>query len=143
MQILKISNAVVILFLIPSCTTGPAGRGQSADALLEDACRFGKSTDRLEGSVWMSLKSKDTKGQFPASVSAKAPDSVSLEVTNLLGGREALILVNRGSYSIEIPNKDGGEARKTEGYASWGGIPLRWASELFLGRIPCPSDRKG
>lgn len=89
----------------------------------------------------MRLDSKEAKGQFPASVDAAAPDQVTLEVTNLLGSREALIQVHRGSYSVDMPNQSGGTARRAEGSGSWGGIPLQWASELFLGRIPCPSQK--
>ena len=86
----------------------------------------------------MSIKSKEEKGQFPASVRAVAPDQVTLEVTNLIGSREALIQVDHGSYTIDVPSKRSGTDRRKRGAGSWGGIPLRWASELFLGRIPCP-----
>jgi hypothetical protein len=75
-------------------------------------------------------------------VEAEAPDHVILEITNLLGSREATIQVNQGAYTIDVPDKQGGGARRTSGLGSWGGIPLRWASELFLGRIPCPSKSK-
>ena len=87
----------------------------------------------------MNLDSKEAKGGFPAQVSATAPGHVTLEVTNLLGGREALIRVAGGKYSVEAPSKNGQAARKSEGSGSWGGIPLRWAAELFLGRMPCPN----
>jgi hypothetical protein len=107
--------------------------------LFADACRPGQKNQAVKGSIWMKLNSKDAKGQFPASVDAAAPDQVTLEVTNLIGGREALIKVRQGKYSVEVPDRAGGIGRRAEGLGSWGGIPLRWASELFLGRIPCPS----
>ena len=88
----------------------------------------------------MNLNSKEAKGSFPAQVKATAPDHVILEVTNLLGGREALIQVADGQYSVDVPSKKGQAARKTTGSGSWGGIPLRWASDLFLGRVPCPNQ---
>jgi hypothetical protein len=88
----------------------------------------------------MKAASKEAKGQFPASVNASAPDKVTLEVTNLIGARQALIQVDHGSYTIDVPDKKGGNTRQAQGMGSWGGIPLRWASELFLGRIPCPSQ---
>lgn len=87
----------------------------------------------------MRLESKEAKGQFPATIEARKPDQVQIEVTNLLGGREALIEVKQGKFSVDVPQKEGG-TRHGEGEGSWGGIPLRWASRLFLGQIPCPIE---
>jgi hypothetical protein len=85
----------------------------------------------------MKAESKDAKGTFPANVTAKAPDSLTLEVVNLIGGTQAIITVEGGKYTILVPDKNG-KNRKKEGQGSWGGIPLHWASDLFLGKIPCP-----
>ena len=133
-----VSLAVPILILLGACAHLPVEKGEKPDALLADACRPGSTILSLKGSIWMKLDSKEAKGQFPADVSAHVPDQVTLEVTNLIGSREALILVNQGKYSVEVPSKDGGPSRKSGGQGSWGGIPLQWASDLFLGRIPCP-----
>jgi hypothetical protein len=135
----KLLSVFVWIFLIQGCAHVPAGKGENPQTLLSDACGIGQGIRSMTGSIWMNLNSKEAKGGFPASVSATAPDNVTLEVTNLLGGREALIQVSRGNYSVEVPGKDGRPPRKTGGSGSWGGIPLRWASELFLGRVPCPT----
>jgi hypothetical protein len=86
----------------------------------------------------MKATSEEAKGQFPASVRAIEPDQVTLEVTNLIGARQALIEVKKGSFTIDVPDQEGGNSRQGQGKDYWGGIPLRWASQLFLGRIPCP-----
>src|SRR5262249_16209508 len=72
-------------------------------------------------------------------VKATAPDSLVLEVTNLLGATQAVITVQGPHYTITVPDK-AGNTKKREGAGSWGGIPLKWASDLFLGKIPCPSS---
>ncbi|MGK5089583.1 hypothetical protein WDW86_18685 [Bdellovibrionota bacterium FG-2] len=106
---------------------------------LDSACSLGRTTKGVKGSVWLKAKSKEASGQFPANVEAKATaegSELRLEVTNLLGGTEALISVKNQTYRIEVPAQN---KVLEQGQVSWGGIPLRWATELFLGRIPCPS----
>jgi hypothetical protein len=124
---------------MPSCAHMQVSNTESPESLLKEACSLGATNQAVRGSVWMTLDSKDAKGRFPATVEAQAPDRVTIEVTNLIGSREALIQVNQGSYSVDIPDRETGKSRRADGVGAWGGIPLRWASELFLGRIPCPS----
>lgn len=81
----------------------------------------------------MNVKSADSSGQFPAEVLVK-PEVLRLEVTNLVGGREALIQVEGGKYTVER------EGKVLKGRRSWGGIPLEWAQTVFQGRVPCPRD---
>ncbi len=107
--------------------------------MLRMACEPGAATQVVQGSVWLKASSKDASGQFPADVHAKAPNHLKMEVTNLIGGTEATISVEGTQYKIEIPSKKKKKAAPAEqGNHSWGGIPLRWATDLFLGRIPCP-----
>jgi hypothetical protein len=93
------------------------------------------------GSVWMKAKSKEASGQFPATVQVKAiparPLELRLEVTQLLGARAALIEIRGNEFKVETP-KQGSVKRKA---SSWGGIPLDWASQLFLDRFPCPGEQ--
>lgn len=122
-----------------ACAHTPVKQGLSPDSLMEAACSPGHSNHTVIGSIWMKATSKEAKGQFPASVNASDPEQVTLEVTNLIGSPQATIKVDHGSYTIDMPDEKKGTSRKAQGSGSWGGIPLRWASELFLGRIPCPS----
>lgn len=39
-------------------------------------------------------------------------------------------------YNVEVP---GHPEKNRTGQESWGGIPLVWATDLFLGKVPCPS----
>ena len=90
----------------------------------------------IKGSVWMRVKSKEASGQFPAAVLADGAGKLKMEVTNLLGGTEAVITVDGTHYLIQVPNKP---ERKEEGYGYWGGIPLQWAADTFVGYLPCPA----
>ena len=103
--------------------------------LLKQVCEAGKSVQRVKGSVWLKAKSKEASGQFPAMVEAAEPDHLRMEVTNLLGGTEAIISVDGRNYTIDVPNH---KSRNQKGSNSWGGIPLEWANSLFLGKVPCP-----
>ncbi len=120
---------------------GPAISPQAdPEKLLQTACEPGATIQSVKGSLWMKATSKGTGGQFPAEVVAAAPDSVHLEVTNLIGSTQAIIDVKDGKYRIQALDKKGQLKPMGAGKDSWGGIPLRWATDLFLGRIPCPSE---
>ena len=113
-----------------------ATAGWTVDRLLHQTCETGQGAKQVEGTVWLKTQSKDVHGQFNASVLATAPDELKLEVTNFLGGTVALISVREERYEI---TKGPSEPVSASGYDSWGGIPLRWATDLFLGKIPCPT----
>src|SRR6185312_11794511 len=130
------------LFLVPvvaavGCAhpVKKVGMGLEPKLLLAKACAPGAALKAVTGSVRMSVKSRDASGQFPASVQA-GPEHLYLEITNPLGGTEATIQIDGNRYTIDTTKQKHGGVRGGEG--SWGGIPLRWATELFLGRIPCP-----
>lgn len=126
---------VVLILLASGCAQVPVSRDVEPSALLREACAPGSEIQKASGSIWMKAASQEASGQFPATVEAVSPDRVRMEITNLLGGTEAIILVQGREYRIEVP----GKPEKTEkGAHTWGGIPLEWATELFLGRIPCP-----
>jgi hypothetical protein len=130
-----------LLLLVEGCSHGPAHQVESPDALLNYACRPGSDVQTVKGTVWMKAKSKDASGQFPASVEAKAPDHLKVEAINLLGAVQAVITVDGKSYSVQVPTKNGLKQREA-GQNSWSGIPLQWATDLFLGKIPCPNSAK-
>ena len=110
--------------------------------LVRAACGADISAREVTGSVWMKAKSKEASGQFPATVQARAapssPLELRLEIRQLLGARAALIEIRGHDFKVETP-KDGTVSRKA---VSWGGIPLEWASQLFLDRFPCPSSEE-
>jgi hypothetical protein len=134
---LKVGTTFLIL---TGCSHGPpSGELGDPKLLIADACEPGSHSQSVKGSIWMKAKSKDASGQFPANVVAKAPSTLTLEVVNLIGGTQAIISVEGKNYTITVPDKSG-QNKKREGRDSWGGIPLNWASDLFLGRIPCPSE---
>lgn len=122
-------------FLMNGCAHAPVAFEMDPRALLGKACQAGAEVKSVKGSVWLKAKSKEASGQFPANVDAPAADRLKLEVTNLMGGTEAILSVEGRRYKIQVPNKKG---RDEQGESSWGGIPLQWANALFLGRIPCP-----
>ncbi len=103
--------------------------------LLARACEPGRDIKTAKGIAWLKAQSKEASGQFPASVLAHASGPLKIEITNPLGGREALIEVSDSKFKI---HGTGSKVRTQEGYGTWGGIPLNWASDLFIGRIPCP-----
>lgn len=89
---------------------------------------------RVEGAASFKVKSPEANGKFSADVVASSSGELQIEVTNPLGGTEAVIRVSQGTYKIEIP----GKPEKTQkGLGYWGGIPLHWAVDLFIGKIPC------
>jgi hypothetical protein len=127
--------STLALLWIAGCAHAPAGRNEDPQVLLGHACEPGSEVAGVKGSVWLKAKSREASGQFPAVVEAAGRDKLTMEVTNLVGGTEATIRVVGGKYSVEIPKKKG-----AKGQGSWGGIPLHWATDLFLGRIPCPPE---
>ena len=109
-----------------------------AKAVLEGICAIGSDITESAGTLQVKAKSTEASGQFPATVKATAqPRGLDLEVTNPLGGTEARIQVRDSRY--EISAGAGKKARHESGARSWGGIPLDWSVDLFLGKVPCPT----
>jgi len=116
-------------------------KGQTAEDLLLRACGPSKKIKAVQGSIWLKTQSPELTGQFSATISAQYPDQLRIEFSNILGGSEAIVIVKGDHYVVTSAGPR--PQKKGEGYGSWGGIPLRWATELFLGKIPCPKDQKG
>lgn len=100
-------------------------------------CLVPHATEQVvSGSVYLrarSFEDSTQSGQFSADVRASRADGLRLQILNPLGGREAEIRVTPEAVWINGKRSLG---EKTS--ASWGGIPLRYALELFLGIPPCP-----
>ncbi len=128
----------LVIFHLVSCATVPTlKKGEhTAAELFEYACTPGKGIHTAGGRIAAKVSSSDFSGQFLAQVLADSDGHLKLDVTNPLGGTQVLIQVNQGNY--EIINYADRDQKPQIGKDYWGGIPLKWASSLFLGRIPCP-----
>ena len=133
---LTTAGSLIFALGLFSCAHAPVTEGYSSEDLLALACAPGKNVAGVKGTVDMKLASPDASGRFPATVRVNAADGLKVEVNNLIGGVEAVIEVRGGQYSVKVPNHP---EKSSSGKGSWGGIPLMWANELFLGRIPCPA----
>lgn len=134
----RVVGVAILPFLFLGCASGISLSGRDLGALAEDACRPGRGVFQVDGSIWIRAKNErrpEESGQFPADVRVTEKDGLILQVTNLVGGKEAEIRITRERVTVngKQPLEDGSGG-------SWGGIPLRFATELFLGRIPCPTD---
>lgn len=125
--------------MVTGCAHLPEAQKRDPAYLLSQACQAGSSVKKVSGSVWIKAKSPEASGQFPADVLAQAPSTLKLEVTNLLGATEATVTISGDQMVIDSIHKKAGESA-VEKQGSWAGIPLRWAVDLFLGRIPCPPE---
>lgn len=123
-----------LLVLVSGCATLTPMEETRPEVLLREACELGSEIEAIEGSAWLDAHSKEASGQFPAQIRV-TKGTLDVEVTNLLGGTEAFIKIRGDEIELNLP----GKARQVK-KGTWGGIPLRWAAVLFLGKIPCPSS---
>ena len=105
-------------------------------------CAIGATNHEVKGTAQLLAKSHDASGQFPAFIKASAatadhPAQLKLEVQKPFGGAFAILTINGTEYKIEVPKHP---EKSRSGQDSWGGIPLVWATDLFLGKVPCPSS---
>lgn len=103
---------------------------------LREVCSIGGSVVSAQGTAWLKVRRGERAMQFPAVLKASVPNHLFLEVMNPLGGVEATIRVEGKVFEVQSAREPSGEAR--QGQDSWNGIPLRFASVMALGRIPCP-----
>lgn len=133
---------VLICFLfVVSCAHRPVLNNKDPRLALHEICQIGNNIDEVRGSAWLKIKSPNKSGQFPANIFVKSPNQLQLEVTNLLGGREAFIKYEKNKVKIERPNQETTQ-EKLDQSELWNGLPLQWAITLFLGRFPCPSEKE-
>ncbi|MGE0616990.1 MAG: hypothetical protein AB7P04_15270 [Bacteriovoracia bacterium] len=123
------------LLLLSGCAHTPLKEQGNAQLLFERACEPGRQLKSASGQLWIQASSPEASGKFPASAKAVVPGQLDMEVTNLLGGTEAHIRVRGNVFELNVPKEP---ERSRRGQDHWGGIPLRWATDLFIGRVPCP-----
>ncbi len=138
-------SGVLGLAMLSGCGTGQK-KTDSAEYVIdprravEQVCSVGQGVHEITGSVWIQADSVEASGKFPAEVLVRDDRYLDLEILNPLGGTEAQIQVRGERYDVRIPGK---KDRDRKGVGSWGGIPLDWSHELFLGRVPClAKDRR-
>ena len=131
---------LLILFSgLHACTTAPKTETFSETELkqhLLKACEAGKDYTRVKGSLWAKIKSKKDELQFPATIKVENHQMV-MEVTNLVGGREALIKIDGELFEVL---SDSRPTLNQKGKGSWNQIPVNWAFKAFLGQPPCVDE---
>jgi hypothetical protein len=127
---------VPALFLFSACATAPVHRtDEQLRQAFSEVCAIGRDHQEVTGTVWMKVETPQEKGQFPAQLRAQNPDGLDLEITNLVGGVEGTLKIHDGHFEVR---RAGQKKVQQKGSGNWEGIPLHWAVDLFLGRIPCP-----
>jgi len=129
-----------------SCSSLPKNLGTAQD-LFEATCSGpqapGKSVTKVSGSIWAKVESPELKGQFPATVLAQAPNKLALEVTNLIGSPQAWLKMEDGHVNLKLTPATQRAYGQQSIRSIWGGLPLEFAPDLFLGRVPCPRTGTG
>lgn len=128
-------RVVFLLVFLTSCAQAPFKTDRTVLERWDEVCAIGRGIDTVSGNAWMRVQSPELKGQFPASIVARRDGDLDLEATNLVGGVEARVRIR--DRILQVQEKNDAEFR-VRAMDSWAGLPIRWASELFVGRIPCP-----
>ncbi len=123
---------------LAGCSSVKRAHERDPNALLAEICSIGRQFSVVNGSLWLKAESPEASGQFPADVRMDGPGMMKMEVTNLLGGTEAIIEVLGDRF--ELKTVLNGRPQVQKGAGSWAGIPLEWATALVLGRFPCPGS---
>lgn len=136
--------SVALVIFATGCTTVRPASGTDPREALKQVCSVGEGATGVRGSVWMSVRSAEGTGRFPADVRVDSPEALDMEVTNLLGGVEGTLSIRGQKYQIEEGKVRKGESqkRKEVGEGQWRGLPLTWATTLFLGRVPCAAAER-
>lgn len=120
---------------LSGCSTAPVKRIQGDPKLYYSRlCPFPRAQNlSVSGDLAIQIQTSRLQGRFSATARADAND-LDLEITHLFGGRLAYLGLRGPRYSIDVPMRK--EKREGQG-GSWAGIPMDWAKDLFLGRVPC------
>ena len=113
-------------------------QGITPHQLYEEACKRSDRIHSTSGEVSLKIKSKDLSGQFNASVKAETSHVLNLEVDHPLGGLAARVRVEGDSF--EVQNLSENPPHIEKGRRAWSGVPVEFATSLFLGKVPCPNS---
>lgn len=115
----------------------------TAEDLFVKTCRIGLGNQTVTGSIWVKVDSKEMQGQFPATLRATAPQSLDLEVTDLVGAPQAVVRIQDDVRRLKAVSARAKKNLRDEDMKEvWAGIPLSLAPAIFLGRYPCPTADK-
>lgn len=144
-SILGVAFFVTFLLLFSGCGGKSIQKGEEekldAEKVFQSLCSAEAPFVNLEGSVWIQTRSKGVSGQFPADITWKTAEPVTVSVTNPLGGREAIVELTDQEFQVKRVGKGGKLRTVQRGKGHWSGIPLRFASALFSGKVPCPMGK--
>ena len=140
---MKSSFVIIILSLFAgACATAPkpdstALSGSEAASWLDRYCSKGPRD--LEGSLVVHANTREFKGQHPASLRFDPKGGFILEVTNILGGTMLRLRSDGTAFEVEAPAKP---EYSRKGVTRYMGIEAPVLTQLLMGDLPCPDERK-
>jgi hypothetical protein len=151
----RLAGVLLLSFYLSACAQQRVRpQEHNPEGLARFACSPGSRLSEVQGSLWLKVQSSEASGQFPAQVNVsmasvskgsasplgsnqgQASKRFHMEVNNLFGGVEATITLEQGR--VWVKGKDQNAKPELRAHGTWSGIPLEWASDLVLGKIPCP-----
>ena len=144
---MRFPNSIWILFLsafLSSCSTTPESSRErissaEARAYLAKNCSKGGDTHSLasvRGEILVRSSTREFKGQYPASVMVSEKGTLTLEVTNLIGGTVATLKGDSESLEVVSAIKPQYNRKNIREYM---GLPVRLLIQLLRGDLPCPA----
>jgi hypothetical protein len=140
---MRTSLFILLLALFAdACATAPkpdsaALSGADAVAWLDRYCSKGPRD--LAGTLVVRANTREFKGQHPASLRFDRKGGFILEVTNILGGTMLRLRSDGTVFEIEAPMQPRYNRKGVTGYL---GIEVSVLTQLLLGDLPCPEERK-
>lgn len=132
-----------MMMILVSCASAPRLRKHSNLSpieVLKKTCLIGSQIHQVRGEAWMKIKSEDKSsrnGQFPASIASQPTGALRIEVTNPIGGTEAIIDWSDTDFVLKLKDRKP-DTRKIGHSSSWSGVPLRFGRALLMGKMVCP-----
>ena len=131
------------MFAFSCASTSKLPEGWTEEKLFQAACPRLLPKLEVKGEVWAKVQSPELSGQFPASVRAISPNQLYLEVTNLIGSPQAWMKIENGKVDLKLTPENEKEWGRQSMKSIFAGLPIEFAPDLFLGRIPCPKQKAG
>lgn len=140
-NIWKMGLTTALILGLFSCSTvnqKTFATGELFEAACSGRYASAKKTQKVTGGIWAKIESPDLSGQFPATVLARAPGELALEVTNLIGAPQAWVKIKDQKIEMKLSAENKRAWKNSSKHLNLGGLPLEFAPSLFLGRVPCP-----
>lgn len=94
----------------------------------------------VAGELVIRSKTREFKGQFPASVAFESDGSFKLEVTHVLGGTVAQLQGDGKAMRIRVPGK---AKLNRDNVTHYLGLEMAVLVPLLRGELPCPVETRG